>query len=207
VRLGKFWLKALYLGPKRIYGIKTVLELIAVSAGINEMKESEEKNENPSLYYAFCDFLLEVSQINDLQLAFQKIRGTKNWERIMPNGYSDDDDDDYQDNDDEESDEERYIIDPSNSKNDLMKNFRNREPEIRKLKEFAKTTKNKMEVQSVTRITSIFRPQPKLFKVMDQMSVKRPTRFRCDPDYEYNSFFCHMQINNPPIFSDKGKKS
>jgi len=66
VRLGKFWFKTLYLGPKRIYGIKTVLEVIAVSVGIDEEDRSDERNEQPSLYYAFCAFFDEVSQIDQL---------------------------------------------------------------------------------------------------------------------------------------------
>jgi len=181
VRLGKFWFKTLYLGPKGIYGIKTVLELIAVSVAINEEDNSEDNNRKPSLYYAFCDFLDKVSEIDELQLAFKKNRDTRDWEQIIPAGYSDDD---------------AFIMDPSNSKNDLMNNFRNHELEIQNLKAFAKTTKNKMELQSVTRTTSIFRPTPKLFKKMAELNFAQPTKFFCEPDREYNSFFCNMEIRS-----------
>jgi len=179
VRLGKFWFKTLYLGPKRIYGIKTVLELIAVSVGINEEDESDKNNQTPSLYYAFIAFLDEVSQIDQLGLAFKKNSHTRNWERTVPVGYSDDD---------------VFIIDPSNSKNDLSKYFKNREQEIHKLKAFAKTTRNKMEVQSVTKPSIIFRPQPKFFKVLAELNFRKPIRFFCEPDREYKSFFCEMEI-------------
>jgi len=136
VRLGKFWFKTLCLGPKRIYGIKTVLELIAVSVGIDEEDESDdEKNETPSLYYAFIDFLDKVSEIDELLLAFKKNHCTRNWDQVIPAGVSDDD---------------AFIIDPSNSKNDLTKYFKNFELEIQNLKAFAKTTKNKLSGLTIT---------------------------------------------------------
>jgi len=64
VRLGKYWYKTLYLGPKNIYGMKLMLELVAVEVS-HKMKM---KGQPESLTTAFGEFLAQVSKIDSLKL-------------------------------------------------------------------------------------------------------------------------------------------
>jgi len=59
VRLVKYWYKTLYLGPRSIYGMKLMLEIIAVNVS-NKMKGQPE-----SWTAAFREFLTQVSQIDN----------------------------------------------------------------------------------------------------------------------------------------------
>jgi len=118
VRLGKFWYKTLYLGPKRVYGVKSILELIATSVGM------EEGTKHPnSLVRAFDSFLWKVQRIDKLRLAFkQKSNGY--WEIRNPTP----------------EDPEYFVIEPANPFNNLTRSFYKHEQELQNLKKFAQLT-------------------------------------------------------------------
>ncbi len=59
----------MYFGENCIYGIKTIIDLIAVAAVMNATKNPDE---NPSILSTFVKFLDDVCNIDKLKLAFEK---------------------------------------------------------------------------------------------------------------------------------------
>jgi len=180
VRLGKFWYKSLYLGPKPIYGVKTILELIAVSAAMEEQATYA----TPFLTKAFNKFLDGVRRIDKLGLAFKKNRNGY-WELSQLRGCA--------------------IIEPANPYNDLSKNFAKREVELDNLKKFAMITHGRISQAILSNqcsgreIFEIFRPLP---KICEGFRAINPPQIIEGPnlDTSYRSLVPSMIINNPKLF-------
>jgi len=136
VRLGKYWYKTLYLGPKNIYGMKLMLEVIAVSVAQKMKGEGEAQ----SLTTAFREFLILVSQIDGLQVTFDNWKPQMKQDKALPNA----------------------IYDPNNKFNNLALNFKGGEEELKNLKNFAVATKDKLTGNN-TELFNLFQPSlPKL---------------------------------------------
>jgi len=184
VRLAKFWYKTLYLGPAPIYGVKTMLELIAVSAAMQEQATYD----SPCLIRTFNRFLNDVERIDKLRLGFKKNHKGL-WELTQTEGCA--------------------IIEPANPYNDLSKNFAEREVELGNLKKFAMITRERISeaVQlnhcSGLHFFNIFRPLPK--KLCERFRVDSPHILGCSElDTSYKSLVPDMLINNPKRFNQKG---
>ncbi|XP_035710694.1 uncharacterized protein LOC118436521 isoform X2 [Folsomia candida] len=189
VRLAKFWYKSLYLGERPIYGVKTILELIAIAAAMKE-----EDRDKKSLLRTFAKFLDNVAQVDKLRLKFSNSNGK--WELENTGG---------------KVPFENYIIEPSNPYNNLAKQMINRDKEVNNLKEFAKISRlrisdaMKTHKVSVESVFNLFRPLPtSLYPTFFSDIGRADIIVGEDPSFRgYNP---DMKIYNENIIKNPGMK-
>ncbi|XP_035710794.1 uncharacterized protein LOC118436551 [Folsomia candida] len=195
VRLAKFWFKSLYLGERPIYGVKTILELIAVAASMKE-----EDRDKKSLLRTFATFLDNVVRIDKLRLKFSNNNGRWELENTRDNntyraGLPTD----------------NYIIEPSNPYNNLAKEMIHRDKEVKNLKEFAKISRLRISHAmrtnqvSVDSVFNLFRPLPtSLYRIC--FSDMDSPEMILGGDASFRRYNPDMKVQNENIMKKPGRK-